>query len=217
MDRARCRGAGLAETRRDHCGGHGREYRDRARACGQCAGLQDHYRDARDAIAREDGYAAGVARGTGAGAGGAVFEPVPLRPHLAPAGRGDAGCGVGQPVRQCRQSPRAYRKHRGRDLGADGRTDRRVHLRGGNRRDDRGGGPRAQGVRRQGHDRADRSARRCALQLLRAWRVEGRGVVGGRGDRAGADHRQPRGRADRHPVPHFGRGRAALGRTAAGR
>jgi cysteine synthase len=57
----------------------------------------------------------------------------------------------------------------------------------------------------------------AALQLLRLRRAEGRRVVGGRRDRAGAHHRQPRRRADRYPVPHLGRGRPALGQPAAGR
>ncbi len=49
-------------------------------------------------------------------------------------GRRSARRGLGQPVRQCRQPPGAYRRHRPRDLGADRRPDRRLHLRGGLRR-----------------------------------------------------------------------------------
>ncbi len=44
-------------------------------------------------------------------------NPGAFRAHLAPHRRGDAQRDLGQPVRQYRQSPRAYRRHRRGDLG----------------------------------------------------------------------------------------------------
>ena len=61
----------------------------------------------------------------------------------------------------------------------------------------------AEGRTRRVH-RALPIPRRGAVQLLCAWRTEGGRLVGRRGDRAGADHRQSGGRADRYAVPDFG-------------
>ena len=65
---------------------------------------------------------------------GALFEPRPFRPHLAPHRRGDRERALGRPVRQYRQPHGAYPHDRARDLGADRRADRRLHLRGRHRR-----------------------------------------------------------------------------------
>ena len=87
----------------------------------------------------------------------------------------------------------------------------------GTGRHDRGRRHGTEGEERRSVHRADRSARRSALQLLCPRRVEGRRLLGRGGDRAGSHHRQPRRRADRYPVPGVGRGRARMGRAIAAR
>ena len=140
------------------------------------------------------------------GPGGALPRPEQLRALLGTA-RGEARRdraarrGLGQPVRQRRQPAGARREHGARDLGADRRPDRRLHLRGRLGRHARRGRGGAAGAEAGRQDRPRRSRRRGALQLLRSRRAEGRGIVDHRGHRPGADHRQPRGADRRHALP----------------
>ena len=78
----------------------------------------------------------------------------------------------------------------------------------------------AEGLRAReagGADRPRRSLRRGALALLRPRQPEGRGRLDHRGDRPGADHRQPRGAGRRHALPHPGRGGGRAGLRPAAR
>ena len=141
-----------------------------------------------------------------------VLQPRPFRPHLAPAGRGDRRRGLGQPVRQHRQPPAP--------------TSKAPRPRSGSRWT---GGSTASPARSAPAARSPGSGmglkeldenvtialtdpHGAALYNYYAHgELQGRGQLGRRRDRAGADHRQPRRRADRHPVPRLGRGRAANG------
>jgi hypothetical protein len=111
---------------RAHRRGHGGQHRHRAEPAGQCARLSHHDRDTRDPEPREDRDADALRRRAAAGAGRARQRSQPLREDLRAAGAGirgarNAGCGLGQPVRQHRQPRDPPRHHRARDLGADAR------------------------------------------------------------------------------------------------
>ena len=104
-----------------------------------------------------------------------------------------------------------------RDLGADRRPGRRLHLRGrlgrhaGRRRR---GAARAQ-ARRQ--DRPRRPGRRGALHYYTHGELKAEGDVDHRGHRPGPDHRQPRGADGRHALPHLRRRGGADGLRPAAR
>ena len=148
--------------------------------------------------------------------GRALFQPRPFRPHLAPDRRGDRQARSGPTSSTISPIARRISSAPPRRSGSRwtaGSTASPAPAGTGGTIAGRRPGPQGEG--RERHHRADRSAWRGALQLLCPWRAEGRGQFGRRGHRAGPDHRQSRRRADRHAVPHFGRGRAGMGAPAA--
>ena len=92
-----------------------------------------------------------------------------------------------------------------RNLAADRRQGRRLHLRGRHRRHARGRRDRAQGAQRRGQDRPRRSDGRIALQLLHQGRAQGRRLLNHRRHRPKPRHQEPRRCADRHRLSDPGR------------
>ncbi len=154
---------GSSAWRRDRRG-HRRQHRHRACSGRQCHGLSLRDRHSGDPEPGEEGHAAAVRRGTGRGAGRSLFQPQQLREGLGPAGRAigenrKERRDLGEPVRQCRQSPGSHRNDRAGNLAADRRQGRRLRLRGRHRRH----------ARRRRHGAQSRSAAPCASRSPTRW------------------------------------------------
>ena len=85
----RRRTARAAEAGRRHRRGHGRQYRHRADAGRQGAGLPHRHRHSRHAEPGEEGHDQAARRRADRGAGRALQEPQQLRETVGPAGRAD--------------------------------------------------------------------------------------------------------------------------------